>query len=450
MPVSPIEYRYGRNEVKNIFSEESRFRYMLDAEEALSYSEWKNGIIPKEAYEDISRVVSGKIVKLDRVKEIEAETRHDLMSVVRALTERCGPGAPYVHYGITSSDIVDTATALQLKDFYRILLNDLFDLQKVFENLVHKHSRTIMVGRTHGQHASPITFGLKMAVYLNETGRHAERVVESRKRVLVGKMLGPVGTGASIGERALQVQKDAMDKLGLGIEDGATQVVDRDRYVEYLQVISNIATSLEKFTTEVRNLQRTEIDEVSEFFDISRQVGSSAMPSKRNPIDSENVGSLARIIRSMVYPEYEAAITWHERDLTNSALERFTIPYASILIDHILTKSVSIFSRLIVNVERMKTTAESNELSMSENAVKLLVSVGIPRQDAHEIVRKSAMEAISGRRKMSDVILEKTDKITAEELQDAMDPSNFIGVSQEICKISIEKSRQIRDFLGGK
>ncbi|MEM0156060.1 MAG: adenylosuccinate lyase [Thermoplasmataceae archaeon] len=450
MPVSPIEYRYGRNEVKNIFSEESRFRYMLEAEAALAYSEWKNGIIPKEAYEDISGVVSARIVNLDRVKEIEAETKHDLMSLVRALTEKCGPGAPYVHYGVTSSDIVDTATALQLKDFYSILLNDLFDLQTALEKLVQKHSLTIMVGRTHGQHASPITFGLKMAVFLNEIGRHAERVVESKKRVLVGKMLGPVGTGASIGENALQVQNDVMEKLGIGVEDSATQVVDRDRYVEYLQILSNVATSLEKFTTEVRNLQRTEIDEVSEYFDISRQVGSSAMPSKRNPIDSENVGSLARIIRSLVNPEYEAAITWHERDLTNSALERFTIPYASILIDHILVKTVNIFSRLNVHVERMKMTAVSNELSMSENVVKLLVSKGMPRQEAHEFVRKSAMESITDKKKLSKVILDKTGKVTADELRDAMDPSRFIGVSEKICEMSVNNSKKLRESLGGK
>lgn len=449
MPVSPIEYRYGRNEVKDIFSEESRLRHMLLVESALSYAEWKTGLIPEEAYKDISGVVSRNEVQLSRVKEIEAETRHDIMALIHALTEKCGPGSAYVHYGITSNDVNDTATALQLKDFYGFLVGDLFELHKTLESLVEKHKRTVMVGRTHGQQGSPITFGLKIAVYLNEIGRHIQRVEESKERVLVGKILGPVGTGASLGDKALLVQQTVMDKLGISAEDGATQIVDRDRYVEYLQVISNIATSLEKFTTEVRNLQRTEIDEVSEYFDTEKQVGSSSMPSKRNPIESENVASLARLIRSLVYPEYEAAVTWHERDLTNSALERFTIPYSSILIDYILIKTTMIFSKLKVNIERMKTNAESNGLAMSENIVKLLVSKGVPRQDAHELVRRAAMESASGENNMLVSILKYTDKVTREEMSKAMNPANFVGVAEEICDISVRKSRQLRKTLGG-
>ena len=447
MPVSPIEYRYGRNEIKSIFTDESRLRYMLLVESALAYGEWKNGLIPEKAYRDISDAVSSGRVKISRVNEIEKETKHDVMAMIRALTEQCGTGGAYVHYGVTSNDILDTATALQLKDFYSYLLSDLIALQSALMELVVRHRDTVMVGRTHGQQASPITFGLKMSVYLNEVGRHIERAIETRKRVLVGKILGPVGTGAALGEKALQVQESAMEFLGIGAEEGATQVVDRDRYIEYLQLISNIATSLEKFTTEIRNLQRTEIDEVSEYFDSKNQVGSSSMPSKRNPVESENVCSLARFIRSLVYPEYEAAVTWHERDLTNSALERFTIPYSSVLIDYILVKTTNIFTKLSVNSEKMRSTALSNELAMSENIVKLLVARGMPRQEAHELVRLSAMEALATGKKLSETIPGKTKILAPDELRNAMKPELFIGAAGAICDRSVRSAREIRKSL---
>jgi len=450
MPVSPIEYRYGRNEIKSLFTDEARLRYMLRVESATAYGEWKNGLIPEEAYRDISDTVSSGRVKISRVNEIEKETKHDVMAMIRALTEQCGAGRPYVHYGVTSNDILDTATALQLKDFYSFLLSDLTALQSALMELVVRHRDTIMVGRTHGQQASPITFGLKMSVYLNEVGRHIERAVETRKRVLVGKILGPVGTGAALGEKALQVQESVMGFLGIGIEEGATQIVDRDRYIEYLQLISNIATSLEKFTTEIRNLQRTEIDEVSEYFNMDSQVGSSSMPSKRNPIESENVSSLARFIRSLVYPEYEAAVTWHERDLTNSALERFTIPYSSVLIDYILVKTTNIFSKLTVNSKRMRATALSNELAMSENVVKLLVANGMPRQEAHELVRSSAMESLASGKRLSETLSGKTEILTPDALRNALKPELFIGVAGTICDRSVSFAKEIRKSLEGE
>jgi adenylosuccinate lyase len=450
MPVSPIEYRYGRKEIKSIFTDESRLRYMLRVEGALAYGEWKNGLIPEKAYRDISDAVSSGRVNISRVNEIEKETKHDVMAMIRALTEQCGTGGAYVHYGVTSNDILDTATALQLKDFYSYLLSDLIALQSALMELVVRYRDSVMVGRTHGQQASPITFGLKMSVYLNEVGRHIERAIETRKRVLVGKILGPVGTGAALGEKALQVQESVMEFLEIGAEDGATQVVDRDRYIEYLQLISNIATSLEKFATEIRNLQRTEIDEVSEYFDSKNQVGSSSMPSKRNPVESENVCSLARFIRSMVYPEYEAAVTWHERDLTNSALERFTIPYSSVLIDYILVKTTNIFSKLSVNSERMRSTALSNELAMSENIVKLLVARGMPRQEAHELVRLSAMESLATRKKLSETILGKTEILAPDELRNAMKPELFIGAAGAICDRSVRSAKEIRKSLEGE
>ena len=320
MIVSPIDYRYGREEVKRIFCEEQRIHYLLMIEAAASQAEAEFNLIPREAFESISNAVKSGKVKVERIKEIEKETKHDMMALIRALGEVSGSGSSYVHFGLTSNDIIDTATALQLKDFYSVLVDDLLELQDSLVNLVEKYSDAIMIGRTHGQHASPITFGLKMSVYLSEVNRHIERVKESRKRVIAGKIMGPVGTGASLGDAALEIQDRVMEILGIFPETASSQIVNRDRYVEYSGILAGIATSLEKFGTEVRNLQRPEIGEVSEYFNRETQVGSSAMPSKVNPINSENVCSLARLIRSFAVPEMEGAVTWHERDLTNSAL----------------------------------------------------------------------------------------------------------------------------------
>lgn len=451
MVLSPLEYRYGRDEVKSIYSEQSKLQYMLIVEKAVAIAEAEFSLIPKEAAEEISRVVDSGTVDIERVREIESEIHHDVMAVVRALTEKCDIGGKYVHFGLTSNDVIDTSTALQIKSFYAFLFQDLINIQQSMLSLVERYRDAPMLGRTHGQHASPITFGLKMAVYLSEINRHIERSIEAKKRILVGKTLGPVGTGASLGKDALKIQERAMNILGLGIEEGASQIVNRDRYVEYLSLLNGIATSLEKFGTEVRNLQRPEINEVSEYFDVSKQVGSSSMPSKINPISSENVVSLARLIRSMIIPEYEAAITWHERDLTNSALERFTIPYASVLTDHILTKMTEVFNRLLVNVKRMETNLRSDPFVLSESIVSSLTRSGMARQDAHELVRKASMDAYERGMDFKDslISLGVLDFIERESLEQSLNPFNFLGKSAEICNHIIKRSLEIRKQIDG-
>ncbi|MCL5782680.1 MAG: lyase family protein, partial [Candidatus Thermoplasmatota archaeon] len=278
MSISPIEYRYGRNVIKNIFSEESKLNYMLQVEKVLSQAQAEFNIIPEEAFVDISTIVDSNKVNVKRVREIEDEIKHDVMAIVKALSEQCGPGQKYVHFGVTSNDIIDTSTALQLRDFYHYLLEDMSELQESMEALVQKHKTTAMLGRTHGQHASPITFGLKMAVYLSEVNRHIERLLEAKWRILAGKIMGPVGTGASLGDAAIEIQDRVMELLGLKAEVASSQIVTRDRYVEFLSLLNGIVTSLEKFATEIRNLQRPELDEVSEFFDRTKDVGSSSMP----------------------------------------------------------------------------------------------------------------------------------------------------------------------------
>ncbi len=321
--VCPLDYRYGRKEIKNIFGEEQRLQYLLNVEAALARAHVKVGNIPKIAADEITKKASTKIIKVERVRKIESETKHDIIAITRALAEQCkGDAGKYIHLGATSYDIVDTANALQFADSLELISKCLKELRKTFVNLAIKHKKTIMVGRTHGQHTIPITFGLKMVGYAMEVDRHLERLFECKSRLLVGKLSGAVGTGAALGPKALKLQEEMLKELKLGIEDASTQIVCRDRYNELLGVLCNIATSMEKFATEIRNLQRDEIGEVTEAFEAKKQVGSSTMPHKRNPITCEQICGLARLIRGFIIPTYENAVQWHERDLCNSSSYR--------------------------------------------------------------------------------------------------------------------------------
>ncbi len=440
--ICPLDFRYGRNVVKNIFTEEERYRKMAKVEEALAYAYFKINKIKEDDFKNIKDACLK--LNINRVKEIEKETKHDVMAMVRAITELAGESGKYVHLGATSNDIVDTAVSLQLKDFYSILEEDITKLKIELKNLALKYKDTIMLGRTHGQHALPITFGLKMAVYLAEVNRHHERIKESRKRVLVGKMMGAVGTGAGFSGKALEIEKYTMEYLGLGIEEGPTQIIGRDRYIEYMSIISNLATTLEKIATEIRNLQRPEINEVSEYFDIEKQVGSSTMAHKMNPITSENICSLSRIIRSFIIPTYENNILWHERDLTNSAGERFTIPHASVLIDDIMNKMVWVLSTLKVNEKIMEKNLESVKyFIMDERIILKLVEKGLGRQEAHELVRKYAIKSQTEGLDFKNIFLsdEKINKlIDAKELDEIVDPKKYLGEYDKIIDRIIESS----------
>src|SRR5213083_1346805 len=402
----PIDFRYGRPKMKGLFEEDSRLQRLLDVEAALARAEAKVGLIPEEAAAEIARKATTKRITVKRVQELEEETRHDLMAVVLALTEACeGDAGKYVHLGATSNDILDTATALQLRDAIRILDADLDELTSVLAGLASKHKKTVMLGRTHGQAAIPITFGLKMAVFASETARHRDRLREASVRVVVGKMSGAVGTGAAFGPYALDIQPAVMRDLGVGMEEAATQVVGRDRYAEFIAVLANLAASLEKFCTEVRNLQRTEIAEVAEAFE-AKQVGSSTMAQKENPVASENVCSLARIVRSLVTPALENIPLWHERDLTNSAAERIILPHACVLIDEMLAKTTEIFRTLRVYPDRMKANLEATGgQAMAEAVLIALVGKGLGRQEAHKLVRDAALKARSKGVPLRDALL---------------------------------------------
>ncbi|MGC9123386.1 MAG: adenylosuccinate lyase [Thermoplasmata archaeon] len=432
--ICPLDYRYGRKVVKDIFSEENKIKTMALVEEALAYANFKVNKISEKDYENIKKAC--REINIQRVKEIENEIKHDVMALVKAISEKAGESGKYVHLGATSNDIIDTANAVQLKQFYEVMENDFIELENVFIDKIRRYKDTVMLGRTHGQHALPITFGLKLAVYLAEIHRQHIRFRESKKRVLVGKMMGAVGTGAGFGEKALEIEKMVMEYLNIDYEEGPTQIIGRDRYIEFISVISNLSTTLEKIATEIRNLQRPEIGEVQEYFDVEKQVGSSTMAHKINPITSENICSLARIVRSMIIPTFENNILWHERDLTNSAGERFTLPHSAVLIDDIMNKMSWLISNLIVNENRMKENLEKSKYYiMDEKIILYLVSKGLSRQDAHEIVRRNAVKSIKENISFKDLFLADDDVkkiMDEEELEKIVDPYSYLGVYQKL------------------
>ena len=443
-PVCPLDYRYGRKELKDIFGETRRLQYLLDVEAALARAHEKVGNIPKVAADEITRKASIKYVKVERVKEIELETRHDIMAVTRALAEVCsGDASKYIHLGATSYDIVDTANALQFADSTTYIQKCLKELRNTLVGLAKKHKTTVMLGRTHGQHTIPITFGLKMAGYAMEVDRHLERMHECKSRLLVGKLSGAVGTGAALGKNALKLQEIMLKELKLGIEDVSTQIVCRDRYNELLGILCNIATSLEKFGTEIRNLQRDEIGEVAEAFEAKKQVGSSTMPHKRNPITSEQICGLARLVRGFIIPAYENAVQWHERDLCNSSNERFIIPHSIILTDWIIYKTNEVFKNLKVFPDRMIKNMEiSKGLPMAESMMTTLIGKGMGRGEAHELMRKTALKAVEKNRSLKEIFLEENKKLKLlndKEIDDASNPNNYLGATYEIVDRVVKK-----------
>jgi len=445
MQVCPLDFRYGREAMKQVFDEERRLQHMLDVEAALAAAHAEVGNISKKDADIISEKANTKFVKLERVWEIEKSTNHDIMAMVKALTEQCGPSGDFIHLGATSNDIVDTVTALQFKDALAIIEDDLVLLQNSLLDLAEKHRGTVMVGRTHGQFAVPLTFGMKMAVYAYEIQRHLDRLRESRPRVCVGKMSGAVGTGAALGKHAGQIQTIVMKELGLEVEEASLQLVGRDRYVEFISLLANVSSSLEKFAVEVRNLQRSEIGEVAEPFDAEKQVGSSTMAHKRNPIKCENVCSLAKVVRGFIIPTHENVPLWHERDLTNSAAERFTIPHTCILVDDMLVKMSKVFFGLVVYPDRMHANIEASRgLIMAESVMMAMVGKGIGRQEAHETMRRLSLRAADSGKHLREVMLADEamrQMFTEAEMRSIMDPSSYIGNAAGIVDKALKELR---------
>ncbi|RAH13692.1 MAG: adenylosuccinate lyase [Methanobacteriota archaeon] len=444
MPFSPLDYRYGSEEFKSVWTEEGRHKRQLDVERALIWAHMKLGKVSKEDYLVIEAIAKPEIVTAKRVKEIEDETKHDIMALTKAMSEKAGDSGWCIHLGATSNDIVDTAVALQIKDSINLLRKRLVSLIEVCANLSLKHKSTVMLGRTHGQAAVPITFGLKVAVWTDELVRQLNRIDQSKERICVGKFLGAVGTGAAQGENARELQRLVLTHLGLGVPLVTTQVVGRDRYTEFMSWMCNVSTSCEKILQEIRNLQRTEIGEVGEGFDIKKQVGSSTMAHKRNPIMSENACGLARIVRSFMMPTWENALLWHERDLANSSSERFTLSHASTLLDDVLRKTTIVLTNLWVDKDRMIENINSQKgLVMAEKVMLALVEKGVTREDSHEVLREASMESISKNEELIDICARNptvATKLTAAELEEVFEPKNHLGVSIELVEECVTKA----------
>jgi len=449
MPILPIDTgRYGTPGMRRIFEEEKRLQRLLDVEAALAWAHGKIGNIPRKDAEKIVEMASTKYVKVSRVKEIEGEIRHDVTALVRALSEVCGSSGAYVHFGATSADIVDTATALQLKEATHLIAKRLDDLESVLIEKAERYKATIMMGRTHGQHALPTTIGFKFAVWVRENARHIQRLQECSERLLVGKMSGAVGTQAGLGSKAMRIQELVMKKLGIKPADISTQIVQRDRYAEVVCLFAMIASTLDNIATEIRELQRTEIGEIFEPFQKEKQVGSSTMPHKRNPELCERICGLARILRSLVVPALENIPTWHERDLTQSSAERFIIPEACILTDYILTLMTNILSNLQVDEKRMLKNIElSQGRTMSEAVMLALTRKGMSRQEAHELMRTLTIKSESEGQPFKDTLL-KNDivrkMVSEKEIDSALDPRNYLGTATKQVESVVLRTEQER------
>ena len=442
MQIHPIDFRYGTPEMKTVWSEENRFCCVVSAETALVSALASCGIIPEA---DANAVSShAHEATLARAKEIEAEIGHDLMGMVKALSEVCGEAGRYVHFGATSSDILDTATGLQLKQALDILDAKLEGFLTVLLNRAEETKHLVCIARTHGQHALPMTYGLRFAVWAEEIARHRLRISEIRPRAAVGKLTGAVGTLASLGKDGLRVQAEMMRRLGLSDAGLTTQVIARDRYAEYIFLLANIASTLEKIAVAVRSLQRTEISEVSEPFG-KNQVGSSTMPHKRNPVKCEQVCGLARIIRGMVEPALLNNTLWDERDLTNSAAERITFPEASVLTDHCLKVMTAVISGLEIHEDAVKRNLDLLQgVNLAESVMLELTRRGMPRQDAHEIIRRASLQALDERRPLAEILSAvpaAAELLPAEEIAGFFTAESYLGLSVEQTESLIQRLR---------
>ncbi|MEM3927665.1 MAG: adenylosuccinate lyase [Archaeoglobaceae archaeon] len=428
--IHPIEYRYGTKEMKRIWSEESKIKRMIRVEVALLKALAKKGFLSEEEAERVRR----KALKIsaERVKEIEAEIRHDIMALVKAIDEvaECN----WIHFGATSNDIIDTATATQLRDSVLILEEKIKKLGKLLAKRALELRNVVCLGRTHGQAALPTTYGFRFALWASEIARHYIRLQQMKERLLVGKMSGAVGTQAGFGKDGFEIESEVMKLLNLRPAIISSQVIPRDIYCEYLEFLANLATTLEKIALNFRILQRAEVGELMEKFE-AKQVGSSTMPHKRNPIDSENVCGLARVIRGLVEPQHQSAILWEERDLTNSSAERITLVEATILADHILTRMINIVSKLTIDEENVRRNLEMQKgLNMSEAVMLALTKKGVNRQTAHEILRRVSLRAYANKTSLYEELL-KEDSVmkffTKEELFELLKPENYLGTAKE-------------------
>jgi adenylosuccinate lyase len=410
--------RYTRPEMGAIWSEENRFRTWLMVEVAATETLAEAGLVPKDA----ARAIRAKAgFSLERIHAIEAEVRHDVIAFTTAVAEIVGPEARWFHYGLTSNDVVDTAQAVLVGQASTIIAQDLRRLSEVLMRRAFEFKDTPMVGRTHGVHAEPITFGLKLANWYSENTRNIARLERAAEEMRVGKFSGAVGTFAHLSP---ELEEKICRRLNLQPAAISSQVIQRDRHANYMAVLAVIASSLDKIATEIRHLQRTEVREAEEFFS-QKQKGSSAMPHKRNPVTSEQISGLARVVRSNAQAAFENVPLWHERDISHSSVERIIFPDSTILIDYLLYKTTNLIDTLLVYPKQMLANLESSGgLVFSGQLLLDLVENGVSREDAYRMVQRHAMRAWQEKLNFRDLILkdkEITGRVPPKQIEKAFD-----------------------------
>lgn len=415
--------RYTRPEMGAIWTEENRYNAWLEVE-ILACEAWAEiGDIPKE---DVAKIRQNASFSVDRILEIEEETRHDVVAFTRAVSETLGEERKWVHYGLTSTDVVDTALSYLIKQANVIIRKDLENFIVILANKAKEHKMTVMMGRTHGVHAEPTTFGLKLALWHEEMKRNLERFEAAAASIETGKMSGAVGTYANIDPF---VEEYVCKQLGLAASPISTQTLQRDRHAQYMSTLALIATSIEKFATEIRGLQKSETREVEEFF-AKGQKGSSAMPHKRNPIGSENMTGLARLIRGYMVTAYENVSLWHERDISHSSAERVILPDATIALNYMLNRFSNIVKNLTVFPDNMKRNMDSTlGLIYSQRVLLTLIDKGMAREAAYDTVQPCAMEAWENQTHFRTIVEANetiTSQLSKEELDECFDYNHHL------------------------
>lgn len=415
--------RYTNPEMGRLWSDENRFKTWLRVEIAIMQALAEQNVIPVSAVEDVKSKAS---VNVDRILKIEETVKHDVIAFTTAIAEVVGESARYFHFGVTSSDVVDTAMAIMARDAGKLILNDIEAIRKVLKRRALEHKDTVMIGRTHGIHAEPTTLGLKFALWYEEMGRNSDRFNRAVDDISFGKISGSVGTFAHIGP---EVEERVCQLLDLVPAPVSTQVLQRDRHASFVSTLAILAGTMEKIAVEVRGLQRTDIREVEEEFG-KGQKGSSSMPHKRNPIGSENISGLARVVRSNSLSAMENQALWHERDISHSSVERVIFPDSCILTDYMLRRLTKILDGLLVYPERMKENMGLTKgLIFSQRVMLSLVQKGMTREDAYEAVQKNAMRCWDEKIPLQDLLAEDTDVksyIDAKELDDLFNPSSML------------------------
>ena len=377
--------RYTRPRMGKIWEDQNKYQRWLDVELAVVGTLAEEGVIPKK---DATEIQERASFSVDRINEIEAEVKHDVIAFTTSVAEYVGPASRFFHFGLTSSDVLDTAMALQVRDASALIFDDLQRLLDVLKNRALEFKNVVIVGRTHGIHAEPTTFGLKLALLHDEVRRQQARFKEAAETMRVGKLSGAVGTFAHLSPA---IEEKVMEKLGLKAAPVSSQIVQRDRHAHYITSLALLGATLEKIAVEVRHLQRTEVREAEEYFS-AKQKGSSAMPHKRNPITSEQIAGLARILRSNAVAAMEDVALWHERDISHSSVERIIFPDSTILADYLLDRTATLIEKLVVYPERMKQNLElTHGLTYSGELLLVLVSKGVSREDAYRFVQRNAM-----------------------------------------------------------